>query len=60
MDKIKPTWLQSRQVELVEGYVYCLVPSVGREDGFARLYQRIPEFVYDLPFHHFLGMVHKN
>ena len=57
MDEVKPEWSKTRQVELVEGYVYCLLPSVGAEDGFARLYPRIPEFVLDLPYHHLLGKV---
>ena len=57
MDEVKPEWSKTRQVELVDGYVYCLLPSVGAEDGFARLYTRMPEFVRDLPCHHHLGKV---
>ena len=57
MDKVKPEWSKTRQVELVEGYVYCLLPSIRTEDGFARLYPSMPGFVRDLPWHHHLGKV---
>ena len=49
VDEVKPEWSKTRQVELVEGHVYCLLPSVGPEDGFARLYPRLPRFILDLP-----------
>ena len=58
LEEVKPEWSQSRQVELVEGYVYCLLPSVGTEDGFARQYPSIPAFLHDLPYHLFLGKVY--
>ena len=57
LDEVKPEWTQSRQVELVDGYVYCLLPSVGREEGFARLYTSMPGFVRDIPCHQVLGKV---
>ena len=57
MDKVTPVWSQSRKVELVAGYVYCLLPSVGSEQGFARLYTSMPGYVRDLPCHHLLGKV---
>ena len=57
LDGVKPEWSLSRQVEFEEGYVYCLLPSVGTQDGFARLYSSMPGFVRDLPFHQFLGKV---
>ena len=60
MDEVKPEWSQTRQVELVEGYVYCLLPSVGTEEGFARQYESMPRFVCDLPFHLLLGKVHES
>ena len=57
LDEVRPEWSQSRQVELVEGYVYCLLPSVGCEEGFARLYTSMPGFVCDIPCHQVLGKV---
>ena len=56
-NEVEPEWSTTRQVELVEGYVYCLLPSIGSEDGFARLYQHMPAFVSDLSCHVFLGNV---
>ena len=57
MDEVKPVWYQTRQVELLEGHVYCLLPSIGTEEGFARLYKSMPGFVRDLPCHQLLGKV---
>ena len=54
---VKPEWSQSRQVEFVEGYAYCLLPSVGTKEGFARLYPTMPDFIMDLPCHQLLGKV---
>ena len=57
LNGVMPEWSQSRQVEFVEGCVYCLLPSVGPEDGFARLYSSMPGFVRDIPCHMSLGKV---
>ena len=57
-DVVMPEWSKTRQVELAEGYVYCLLPSVGTEDGFARLYPQMPAFVFDLGCHVLLGKVY--
>ena len=57
MNGVMPEWSQSRQVEFVEGCVYCLLPSVGTEDGFARLYSNMPGFIPDIPSHMSLGKV---
>ena len=59
LDEVNHEWSQSRQVELIEGYVYCLLPSVGKEEGFARVYKSMPGFVRDIPYHHFLGKVNR-
>ena len=58
LDERKPKWSQSRQVEFLEGHVYCLLPSVGTEDGFARLYTSMPGYVRDIPCHQIIGKVH--
>ena len=57
LNGVMPEWSQSRQVEFVEGCVYCLLPSVGTEDGFARRYSNMPGFVRDIPCHMSLGKV---
>ena len=57
--KVKSDWSQSRQVEFLEGYSYCLLPSIGMEQGFAQVYSRMPGFVSDLSYHQFLGKVDK-
>ena len=56
-NEVKLQWSHSRQVEFEEGYIYCLLPSIGTEQGFARTYTRMPNFVMDLPCHQFLGKV---
>ena len=56
-DLLKPEWSITRKVEFKPGYVYCLLPSVGAEDGFARVYQSMPGFFRDLPVHQYLGKV---
>ena len=58
MDAVTPEWTHSRQVELLEGYVYCLLPSIGIEEGSVTVYTRMPAFIFDLPYHHFIGKVH--
>ena len=58
MGAVTPEWSHSRQVELLEGYVYCLVPSIGVEKGSVTVYKRMPAFIFDLPYHHFIGKVH--
>ena len=58
LDERKPEWSQSRQVEFLEGHVYCLLPSVGTKDGFARLYTSMPRYVRDIPCHQVIGKVH--
>ena len=58
MDAVTPEWTHSRQVELLEGYVYCLLPSIGSEEGSVTVYKRMPTFISDIPYHHFFGKVH--
>ena len=56
-ESVKPQWSHSRDVELLDDHIYCLLPSIGTEDGFARLYPEMPTFVLELSSHMFLGKV---
>ena len=56
-DTVKPEWSETREVELYKDHVYCLVPSIATDNGFARLYSEMPVFIKELPSHVFLGKV---
>ena len=57
MDKVKPLWSETREVELLKDHVYCLVPSIATDNGFARLYSEMPGFINELSSHVFIGKV---
>ena len=56
-ETIQPQWTESRNVEWLDDHIYCLLPSIGAEEGFARLYPKMPELVHELSSHMFLGKV---
>ena len=56
-ESVKPQWSHSQDVELLDDHIYCLLPSIGTEDGFARLYPEMPTFVHDLSSYMLLDKV---
>ena len=56
-DETKPTWSETREVELLKDHVYCLLPSIATDTGFATLYSEQPAFLSDLPKAVFIAKV---